>query len=89
VREVLMPAPNACSLNCGDVDVDDDLQPHNLEQLRRSIAMLTPGQKASLDRERAVRILEELQRLQPIYRRYRETVAQLRAILDGFDGLDT
>jgi hypothetical protein len=61
--------------------MDDDLQPHNLEQLRRSIVMLRPGQKAGLDRDQAVRILEELQRLQRTDRRYRETVEQLRAIL--------
>jgi hypothetical protein len=47
--------------------------------------MLTPGQKAGLDRDRAVRILEELQRLQRSDRRYRETVEQLRAILNRLD----
>jgi hypothetical protein len=67
------------------VDVDDDLQPHNLEQLRRSIAMLSPGQKASLDRDHAVRLLEELRRLQRSDKRYHETVVQLRAILRRLD----
>jgi hypothetical protein len=47
--------------------------------------MLTPGQRTNLDRDRAVRILEELQRLQRSDRRYRETVDQLRAILNSLD----
>jgi hypothetical protein len=79
-------ASNTCSLHFAGVDLDDDLQPHNLEQLRRSIAMLRPGQKTNLDRDRAIRILEELQRLQRSDRRYHETVDQLRAILDRLEG---
>jgi len=65
----------------------DDLEPHELENLRRSIVMLRPGQAASLDRDRAVRLLEELQRLQASDRRFRELVEQLRALLDGSQGL--
>jgi hypothetical protein len=66
---------------------EDPLEPHNLERLRRSIAMLTPGRPAGLDRERAIQLLDELQRLQRSDRRYRQTVDQLRGILDGL-GLD-
>jgi hypothetical protein len=51
--------------------------PHELERLRRSIAMLRPGMK----REEAIRILEELQRLQRD-RRHAELVGRLRALLD-------
>jgi hypothetical protein len=65
---------------------EDPLEPHNLERLRRSIVMLTPGQPAGLDRERAVRLLDGLQRLQRSDRRYRQAVQQLRAILDGLEG---
>jgi hypothetical protein len=59
----------------------DDLEPHELENLRRSIVMLRPGQAASLDRDRAVRLLDELQRLQASDRRYRQLVARLRVLL--------
>ena len=60
---------------------DDAFLPHNLEQLRRSIVMLPPGRPSGLDRERAVRLIEELQRIQRQDRRYRELVGQLRAVL--------
>jgi hypothetical protein len=43
--------------------LDDPTDPHAIENLRRSIVMLNPGQTASIDRDRAVRLLEELQRL--------------------------
>ena len=71
-------------LSCPDVD-DDPFEPHDLERLRRSISMLTPGQPAGLDRERAVRILDELQRLQRSDRRYRQLVDQLQTMLDGLE----
>lgn len=35
-------------------------QRHEVEQLRRSIAMLTPGTKAALGREEALDLLREL-----------------------------
>jgi hypothetical protein len=66
--------------------MDDDPEPHVLENLRRSIVMLRPGQAAGLDRDRAVQLLDELQRLQRSDRRYRQLVDQRRAILDGLDG---
>ncbi len=62
-----------------------ELEPHNLENLRRSIVMLPPG-RSGLDRNGAIRIIEELQRLQASDLRYKELVAKLRAILDGADG---
>jgi hypothetical protein len=65
--------------------VDDLTEPHNLERLRRSIAMLAPGRPDGLDRDRALQIIGELQRLQRQDRRYRELVAQLRALLDQAD----
>lgn len=57
---------------------DDPIEPHSVENLRRSIAMLTPGQAAPIDRERALRLLAELQRLQ---HEHRIVVAQLRGLL--------
>lgn len=57
------------------VSLDDPLEPHSIERLRRSIAMLRPGQAASIDREKAICLLAELQRLQ---HEHREVVAQLR-----------
>jgi len=64
----------------------DDLAAHGLENLRRSIVMLRPGHPTRLGRERAIRIIEELQRLQRTDRRYQHLVAQLRALVDGAGG---
>jgi hypothetical protein len=61
---------------------DDPIEPHNVERLRRSIAMLTPGQAATIDREKALRLLAELQRLQ---HEHREVVAQLRGLLQRLE----
>lgn len=40
-----------------------DLTPTGIERLRRSIAMLAPRHVAALDRETALGLLEEVQRL--------------------------
>lgn len=49
---------------------------HELEIMRRSIAMLPPGASNALDREKAMRILADLQdvtgRLEALKRRLRE-----------------
>jgi len=58
--------------------LDDPISPHGIENLRRSVAMLGPGQAAPIDRERALRLLEELQRLQ---HQHRDVVGQLRGLL--------
>jgi hypothetical protein len=60
---------------------DDLTNPHNLERLRRSIAMLGPGRPHGLDRDRALQIIGELQRAQRRNRRYEELVTQLRTLL--------
>jgi hypothetical protein len=65
--------------------VEDLFEPHNLERLRRSIAMLAPGRPDGLDRDRAIQIIGELQRLQRVDRRYHDLVTQLRALLDQAD----
>jgi hypothetical protein len=61
----------------------DDLAAHELENLRRSSSMLRPRHPAALDRERAIRLLDQLQRLQRSDRRYRQLIDQLRGLLDG------
>jgi hypothetical protein len=58
------------------------IDPHELERLRRSIAMLRPDQPAGMKREEAIRIVEELQRLQRSDRRHGELLGRLRALLD-------
>ena len=66
--------------------MQDDLAAHELENLRRSIAMLRPGHPTGLGRERATRLIEELQRLPRSDGRYQYLVAQLRALVDGAGG---
>jgi hypothetical protein len=58
------------------------MEAHELERLRRSIAMLRPGQPAGLTRKRAIQLLGELERLQQSDRRYSDLLARLRALLD-------
>jgi len=48
---------------------------HELEQLRRSIAMLTPGARA-LDREQALQLLADLQAAQKERDDLRERLAE-------------
>lgn len=57
------------------------LTPEALEQARRSIVLLTPGQPSGLDREAAIAVLAELQRLQGADRRLSTLVKSLRALL--------
>jgi hypothetical protein len=65
--------------------VDDLLEPHNLERLRRSIAMRQPGRRDGLVRDKALNLIADLQRLQRQDRRYRELVEQLRVLLAATD----
>ena len=51
----------------------EQLTPEAVERLRRSVAMLTPGQMA-LKREDAIQLLVEVQRLQQRHRRVAEGV---------------
>jgi hypothetical protein len=62
--------------------VDDLLEPHNLERLRRSIAMRQPGRRDGLVRDKALNLIADLQRQD---RRYRELVEQLRVLLAATD----
>jgi hypothetical protein len=63
--------------------LDDPLNPHAVENLRRSIAMLPPGQEAHIDRDRALNLLEELKRLQA---QHIAVASELRGILDHLEG---
>ncbi|MDP9074739.1 MAG: hypothetical protein M3N98_11300 [Actinomycetota bacterium] len=65
------------------MDMDDLVDPHRLENLRRSIVMLPPGRRDGLDRDEALRLIEELQRLQRSDGRYKRLVGQLRVLLAG------
>jgi hypothetical protein len=56
---------------------------HQLEQMRRSIAMLQPGTKADLTREEAMRLIAELQDLERRMRALREALA---GVFDGPPG---
>lgn len=63
------------------VQLPDPLTPSAVEQARRSIVMLTRGAPSGLDRESAVKLLDEVQRLQARDRRFTEMVDALRALL--------
>ena len=59
--------------------MEPDLTPPGIERLRRSVAMLTPRHAAALNRETAMAVLEELQRLQA---GVRQAIAALSETLD-------
>jgi hypothetical protein len=61
--------------------MDLSFHPDDLERIRRSIVLLSPRQPSGLDREAAVAVLEELQRLQGRDRRVRELLAQVTDLL--------
>ena len=52
----------------------------DLENLRRSIAMLQPGQQSYLKREQALQLLEDIRALQG---RLDQLKAELRRLADG------
>ena len=57
----------------------DFSDPHQLERVRRSLAMLQPQQLA-LKREEAIQLLEELMRLQT---GLKQTITQCQELLAG------
>ncbi len=59
------------------------LKSEDLERIRRSIVLLAPRQPAGLDREAAVAVLDELQRLQSKDRRVQELLDQVSALLQA------
>jgi hypothetical protein len=59
---------------------------HELERIRRSIAMLPPGHSAgALTREAAMALIEDLSRLDQLTARYREAITELRRVLDALE----
>ena len=59
------------------------LTPEELERIRRSIVLLAPRQPAGLDREAAVSLLGELQRLQGKDRRIQQLLSQVVGLLEA------
>jgi hypothetical protein len=53
------------------------VQPHELENLRRSLAMLNPGATASLSREEAMRLVTDVADLRARLERLRVGLRQL------------
>ena len=58
-------------------------KPEDLERLRRSVVLLAPRHPGGLDREAAIAVLEELQRLQTRDRRVTELLDQVAALIDA------
>jgi hypothetical protein len=62
------------------------MEAHELERLRRSIAMLPPGHSAgALTREAAMKLVEEVANARSETARYRRAVADLRKVLEALD----
>jgi hypothetical protein len=62
------------------------MEAHELERLRRSIAMLPPGHSAgALTREAAMNLVEEVANAHSETARYRRAVAELRKVLRALE----
>ena len=61
-------------------------RPEDVERLRRSVVLLAPKHPGGLDREAAIAVLEELQRLQTRDRRVRQLLDQVAAMIDADGG---
>jgi hypothetical protein len=61
--------------------VEISFTPEDLERTRRSVVMLAPRHPGGLDREAAIEVLEELQRLQSRDRRVQELLDQVATLL--------
>lgn len=60
------------------------MEEHELERIRRSVAMLPPGHSAgALTKETAEELIEEVSHARAETARYRRAVAQLRSVLDA------
>jgi len=62
--------------------VDISLKPEDLERIRRSVVLLAPRHPAGPDREAAIAILEELQRLQSWDRQVTELLDRVSAMIE-------
>jgi hypothetical protein len=63
--------------------MDPSFKSEDLERLRRSVVLLAPRHPGGLDREAAIAVLEELQRLQTRDQRVTELLDQVRAMIAG------
>ena len=63
--------------------VPHSFNPEDLERIRRSIALLAPKQPSGLDREAAMALLEELQRLQSNDRRVIRLLDEIVALVEA------
>jgi hypothetical protein len=62
------------------------MEPWEVEQLRRSIAMLPPGHSAgALTKEAAMALIHEVLTSRRETKRYRKAVAQLRDVLTALE----
>ncbi len=61
--------------------MDDLATDEDIERLRRSMVMLTPGHPGGLSREAALQVLEELQRLKSRDKRAAALLDDLRRLL--------
>ena len=62
------------------------MEPHELERLRRSIAMMPPGRSAgALTREAALRLVDEVLAARNETTRYRTVIAQLKQVLEALE----
>ena len=74
-----MPGPNSFGFS----GTPHSFNPEDLERIRRSIALLAPKQPSGLDREAAMALLEELQRLQTNDRRVIRLLDEVAALVDA------
>ncbi len=63
--------------------MDVSFRREDLERLRRSVVLLAPKHPGGLNREAAIAVLEELQRLQSRNRQIRELLDQVATLLDA------
>ena len=66
--------------------MDVSFKPEDLERLRRSVVLLAPRHPGGLDREAAIAVLEELQRLQSRDRRIKELLDEVAAMIASDKG---
>jgi hypothetical protein len=69
--------------------MEPSFKSEDLERLRRSVVLLAPRHPGGLDREAAIAVLEELQRLQTRDLRVTELLDQVQAMLAGEERLRT
>lgn len=64
-------------------------KPEDLERIRRSVVLLTPRHPAALDREAAIAVLEELQRLQSRDRRVTDLLNRVSTMIEAAQNAGT